>query len=292
MNIVRFGDCVIPLNENFGSGSMKTMKKRILGFLSGIFLIVVSVQSGVAATYSSWILDLNGDGNTETGDQVSITEFLDINSPNLVLGQMKSGSRTNYTFSNTGITSITNVDSSGTMNDKMNLFSLTADYSFNGEGELRSKITFTPGGEFTLNVSGTPVARLTLIEGLGSVDEEGLPESNGQLTISYDLEVINSGYLLWDDGALMESAKVLTTTNASEIATPSTELESILLKAAFGIDPLDEDAKTAALSAYDFYYYLSSNGQFRLIREVPVPSAFLLLGSGIIGLVGLKRKNS
>jgi len=262
------------------------MKKRILGFLSALFLIAGLAQSGAAATYSSWILDLDGDGNTATGEQVSVTEYIDINSPNLVLATMDTGSTTNYTFSDIGVTSATDVDSSGTTDDKINLFSLTGDYLFTGDGELGSGVAFNQGGQLNLKVGDTLVATLTLIEGEGSVNEEGFP--NGQLSISYDLEVLSLGYLLWEDGTSITSATALTTTNASEIATPSAELDKILLTAA-GIDPND---KETALEAYDFYYYLSSNGQFRLTNEVPVPSALFLLGSGIIGLVGFRRKNS
>ncbi|WP_320041610.1 hypothetical protein [uncultured Desulfobacter sp.] len=256
------------------------MKKRVSGFIIGLFLIAGLTQSGYAA---SWAFDVDGSG---TSNAISVSEFFDVSSPNLVVTSLPddAGVGDGFTFSNYGLFSVTKADSYVT--DPA--FSLiTGEYEFSGTGTLGGAISFDLG-VLKIFVGSIPVMTLSVESGEGNINREGYP--NGTLSITYTVEDIIDGYFYWYDGTTYTPVKVgslaMTTTNASVIENPVQDLLNDLLdltKEDDGEGGLTEDD----LSDYDLV--LSSNGQFRL-TAVPVPSAFFLLGCGIIGLVGFRRK--
>ncbi|WP_321418561.1 PEP-CTERM sorting domain-containing protein [uncultured Desulfobacter sp.] len=250
------------------------MKKRVSGFIIGLFLIAGLTQSGYAA---SWIFDTTADG--DQSDALAIIEWIDITSTNLVLGNADPAVAGSFSFNNSGTVSAVKVDNSTTEIDELfKIWQLGAYYSFTGTGDTQEgSIAFDPGGTLTLTVGSVDVATLTVISGSGSIDSEAV--SNGDITISYSLEVLAENYLFWEDGTAMTNAIAYTTTNANRI-TNETLKTALLEKQGVTQDQAD---------SYDIVFYLSSNGQFRL-EPVPVPTAFLLLGSGLIGLVGFRRK--
>jgi hypothetical protein len=254
------------------------MKKRILGFLTGLLLIVGLTQSA----YAGWAFDYDGDGNINNA--VNVSEFFDVTSPNLVVTDLADGAveGTDFTFSNYGIFSVKGIDS---WTDSYALESLSGEYEFSGTGKLGSGITFNTGS-LSLYVGSTLVMTLSVEDGEGSISTAGYP--NGTISISYSVDYLSDDiYFYWHDGGVnytaieAESTIALTTTNASVIDSPVQGLQDTLLDMA-GLSESDLN---------DFDFYLASNGQYRL-TAVPLPSAFILLGFGIIGLVGFRRKIS
>ena len=200
-----------------------------------------------------------------------VDEYLDINSPNLVVTDLGAGQ---LTFSNYGTVSVTSADS---WNYDPSLYGLTGEYEFSGYGTLGGSIVFE-SGTLDMYYNSSLIAELTLTGGTGSIDTAALP--NGQISLTYTFTSLVDGYFFTEDEApLILGSIAYTTTNASLIANPNSGLSAKLL----GMAGMSEDE----LDEYDFF--LSSNGQFR-IDPIPVPSAFLLLGSGIIGLIGFRRK--
>lgn len=253
------------------------MKKSISGLIIGLFMIAGFAQSGYAA---GWAFDYDGDGNTVNA--IGISEFWDVTSPNLVVTDLADDAAvgTDFNFSNYGIFSVTGADSYNT-NPAFSM--LSGEYGFSGTGTLGSDISFETG-VLKLFVGSTQIMTLAVQSGEGSINTEGYP--NGTISITYTVDALLDGYFYWDDGTTLTAveagdALAVTTTNASVIASPVQGLQDELLALA--------GMTAGQLSDYDFY--LSSNGQYRL-EPVPVPSAFLLLGFGIIGLVGFRRKIS
>lgn len=275
----RGGICRLSLFliKNTILGANEKMKKRISGLIIGLFLIAGLTQSGYAA---GWAFDYDGDGTTSNA--IRISEFWDVTSPNLVVTDLADGAAngTGFNFSNYGLFTVTGADSYIT-NPAFSM--LSGEYEFQGTGTLGSDITFETG-VLKLFLGSTQIMTLSVQSGEGAISTEGYP--NGTISITYTVDALVDGYFYWDDGTTLtavEAGKTLavTTTNASVIDSPVQGLQDDLLELA-GLSADD-------LSDYDFY--LSSNGQYRL-EPVPVPSAFLLLGFGIIGLVGFRRKIS
>lgn len=252
------------------------MKKRISGLIIGLFLIAGLTQSGYAA---SWAFDYDGSNPVNA---ISISEFFDVTSPNIVITDLADDAveGTDFTFKNYGIFSVTKADSYIT---DPSFSSLSGKYEFSGAGTLGDNISFDTG-VLELYVGSEKIATLSVESGEGSINTEGYP--NGTFSITYTIEDIVDGYFYWYDGTTYTPVEegytlAVTTTNASVITSPVQGLKDQLL----GLAGLTE----ADLSDYDLW--LSSNGQFRLTETaVPVPSAFFLMGFGIIGLVGFRRK--
>nr|WP_320016972.1 PEP-CTERM sorting domain-containing protein [uncultured Desulfobacter sp.] len=246
--------------------------KKILGFVIGLFLIVGLTNSGYAAT--SWYIEMGG-------STLGIDSFLSFaESPNAVIAGDSSGSTTD--FDNYGVVTLATI----------------GDYTLYGEYILSGTVTtsstlpydtveFDAGGILTLYVddgiyssADTMIAELKLVDG-----EALLLNDNGYITLNYILDVLEDGYFYvaeddTDMATITDPIYFLTTTNAKEV--DSEYMDATLSDyLANNSVTFDSDADTL----------LASAGQVEL-NVVPVPSTLFLLGFGIVGLVGFRRKNS
>nr|WP_320016969.1 hypothetical protein [uncultured Desulfobacter sp.] len=249
--------------------------KKILGFVIGLFLIVGLTNSGYAAT--GWYIEMGG-------STLGIDSFLSFaESPNAVIAgdtTEESGIETTY-FDNYGVVTL------ATIGD----YTLYGEYSLSGTITSESvlsfdTIDFEAGGILTLYVDDgiystedTEIAKLVLDDG-----EALIFPTNGLITLNYTFDELEEGYFYWadDDSDMANDTNrilCLTTTNAKVTDYMDPTLEAYLTANDVTFDSNNGDV------------LLASGGQVEL-SAVPVPSAFLLLGSGIIGLVGFKRKNS
>ncbi|WP_020588078.1 PEP-CTERM sorting domain-containing protein [Desulfobacter curvatus] len=146
-------------------------------------------------------------------------------------------------------------------------------------------LSFTPNGTLTLyaDLDGSVehVATLNLLSGDGLI-----LNNNGLITLEYEFTDLEEGYFFWADDTDMaintNQVLCLTTTNAIKTDYMDPELQAYLTDSGATYNDADDSLDELLLSA----------GQIQLTRAVPVPSALLLLGSGLIGLVGFRRKNN
>ena len=235
------------------------MKKKILGLFAGLFLIVGLASSGAAAT---WYVDLDGTGSESIA--ATANDYLTIDSPNAVIFDANGTDFTNYGLINVMYTQT---------------YDVTATYKLTGSLNGTNGLTFDTG-LLELYVGTLKIAELTLDSGNGFYQRNGTDITNGFITLNYTLtDILEDGYLYWGNGSpMVEGATVVI--SKTNMQTNTSQEDIALLKSKF-----DDVANASNV------LYLASGGQVEA-NAVPVPSAFLLLGAGMIGLVGFRRKNS
>lgn len=243
------------------------MKKKFLGFILGLFLIFGLTNSGVAATdnWLDWYIDWDGIAGGET---TQTNGHFDVDSPNAVVFNVDDSG----VFDNYGLVTIaSDIDGNNT---------LIGTYALSGTQDEYGNLSFDAGGTLTLAIANnvddtkTGIATLTLAEGVGFYKDEF---EYGAVSLKYNLSSITDGYLSWaGNDSPWVADETIAFSNTNMIPNNNTD-EIQLLKDTF------PEVTDAAL-------FLASGGQVG--ATVPVPSAIILLGSGIIGLVGFRRKNS
>jgi len=129
------------------------------------------------------------------------------------------------------------------------------------------------------------IAQFTLKYGYGVVNSQGVP--NGLVTTVWEATFLMPGVFIDENGndlANFPLNKIIAyaTTNASYVSNVSDA-------------QIKEMAECAGVSINDITntppndLFISGNGQFRL-SKVPEPATMFLLGSGLIGFVGIGRK--
>ncbi|GAB6162461.1 hypothetical protein JCM12298_16200 [Desulfothermus naphthae] len=129
------------------------------------------------------------------------------------------------------------------------------------------------------------IAQFTLQYGYGVVDPQGIP--NGLVTTVWEATYLMPGVFFDENGNDLANFPLnqiiaYATTNASYISNVSD-------------DQIKEMAEYAGVSINDITnippndLFISGNGQFRL-SKVPEPATMFLLGSGLLGFVGVGRK--
>lgn len=239
------------------------MKKKILGFITGLFLIVGLTNSGIAASgnWLDWYVDWDGIAG---GATAQTSGHFDVDSPNVVV--FESGD--SGFFYNYGLVTI--------FDDGVN--TLTGKYELSGTEDEDGFLSFYPGGTLELFVNDPlyddAKATLSLVEGQGFYNGA---IQNGFVSLTYELTSITDGYFFWANSDSPWVVGQTFFTSTTNMIPNNDEVEIAELKVEFdGVEDND--------------LFLASGGQVG--ATVPVPSAFLLLGSGIIGLIGFRRKNS
>lgn len=129
------------------------------------------------------------------------------------------------------------------------------------------------------------LAKFTLEKGYGLVDPSGVP--NGEVTTIWKSTFLKPGVFIDENGNdladfSLEIIFAYSTTNASYIDNVSDALKKEIAEYA-GVNLND----ITNSPPYDLF--ISGNGQFRL-SKVPEPATMFLLGSGLLGFVGVGRK--
>ncbi len=236
------------------------MKKKVLSFFTGLLLILGVVHIGYAAIAMDWFFDFEP-GDVNAG-MVVVAHYFDVATPNTVNLTIDNNGD-DFTFVNKGSFSIVQKD--GEFLPFLYMGLVTGRYIWNGEGSLSNETVNFTDGNLELFFGGIQIAELALTSGVGAIDQSGAPVNNETFTIHYESNWLTPGYFYYSDGTDMATTgiKGFTTTNAVVL-------------------PVNDGSND---------FNLASNGQF-FVETVPVPSAILLFGCGILGLVGLVRKDS
>ncbi len=251
------------------------MKKKLIGLLLSIFLVV----GMTSAAYSAVIWGINENG-TGSGGVVEVGTFLEITTPNVILYDSPgSASFTNY--------GIVNITPNPTYGSFTNLF---GQYEFSGmEIGGWPNAEFNPGGLMAFSAGSYGASPFATFELLGGTS---VPSQIGAtVNLNFKLKAdVDPGYLFFKVGSDWVDMHDLVNADPPELI--------LGLTFASAVDgPADDTVKSVhGLTIDDPLLveqgrWVASNGHF-FARTVPIPSAVLLLGSGLVGLVGFRRKNS
>ena len=258
---------------------------------------------------NNWVFNPAGGGFA--GGQV-INEYLDFNG-NAFL-QLTATGGTSFNFRETAVFNISQADSNGQL-FPVNYAggNITATFEANGTGNFGGSFSFAGGtvrmyqnpvnnqyggttGFYGANL-GEMIAEFNVLGGGGLVDESGIPTRNGQVSVFAQAApgMLDAGYFFNGAGKDLSSESILSFafTNANTLGTPTTRLVNEVACQFAGFT-----GPGCAGGAYrnrpGEYFFIGSNGQFKLAEaaQVPEPGSFALFGIALLaaGVTVRRRK--
>jgi len=259
---------------------------------------------------NNWVFNPTGGGFA--GGQV-INEYLDFNGNAFI--QLTATGNNAFTFKETAVFNALQADSNG------KLFPLnypggniTATFTATGSGEFGGAFSFDGGtirlyrnpvygqyagttGYYGANV-GEMIAEFDVLAGGGgSVDSNGSPTSNGQVSVFAQAApgMLDAGYFYNGAGRDLSTSSVLSFafTNANTLGSPTRNMVSeVACQFAQFTGPGCTGGRYSNRARE--YFFIGSNGQFKLaeLNEVPEPGTLALFGVALLaaGAVSRKRK--
>ena len=219
-----------------------------------------------------------------------------------------------FSFTDTGVYNVTADQNGKALNLGFGLINgttpqtgeLTAVFKASGTGILGQSFTFSGSAGDSLAIyaqaygiaeygttannsfgaaNGVLIAQFSeLPGGGGSIQTNGLPTDNGQVTLQYRASYLAPG--VWQDSRGNNLPATLTlgfiTSNAS--VDSSNPINPMLVAGLGG-------ASSNSLAIPDLHFYTQNGGQIKLeLSTVPVPGAIWLFGTAFAGLIGFMRR--
>lgn len=256
---------------------------------------------------NNWVFNPIG-GGFENGEL--IREYLDFNG-NAFIHLTPSGG-TSFTFREHAVFNVVQADSSGRL-FPMNFpgGNVTATFEGMGTGTFGGGFSFSGGtirmysnpnnnayagteGYFGANL-GTVIAEFDVFGGGGLVDENGVPTTNGQVSVFAQAApgMLQPGYFFNSSGQDMSRTSLLSFafTNANALSKPSTNLVTEVACQYAGFTGGGCSGGTYANRPGE-YFFVGSNGQFKLaeLAEVPEPASIALFGIALLAVGATARK--
>ena len=259
---------------------------------------------------NNWVFNPTGGGFA--GGQV-INEYLDINGNAFI--QLNRTGATSFSFKETAVFNITQADSNG------KLFpinyrggNITATFTATGSGVFGGTFSFDGGtirmyqnptnnqyggtnGHYGADL-GEMIAEFNVLAGGGGqVDATGSPVRNGQVSVFAEAApgMLDAGYFFNGAGRDLSTSSLLSFafTNANTLGSPTRRLVSEVACQFAGFTGPGCTTGTYRNRPGE-YFFIGSNGQFKLaeVNEVPEPGSLALFGIALLagGAVARKRK--
>ena len=288
---------------------MKFIKKMICA------AAVAACTSGTAfaaPVLNDWVFNPNG-GGYDNGQVVN--EYLDVNGNAFI--ELTTTGQNSFSFKETAVFNIQQADSNG-MLFPLNYAggNITATFEALGTGTFNGAFSFTGGtikmyqnptdgqygsteGYFGANL-GNLIAEFNVLAGGGGlVDASGSPTNNGQVTVlaSAAPGMLDAGYFFTGAGEDLSGSSVLSFafTNANTLGRPTDRLVDEVA-CQFGGFAGPGCSGGSYANAPGQYFFLGTNGQFKLAEgaEVPEPGSLALFGIALLGAGAAvrRRKNA
>ena len=269
-----------------------------------------AAQAGVVL--NDWVFNPNG-GGYAAGQ--SVNEYLDFNGNAFI--QLTPSGTNSFTFVEHAVFNIVQADSNGALfPTNYEGGNISAVFQAQGTGKFDGSFTFTGGtirmyqnptdkqygtteGVYGANL-GNLIAEFNVLAGGGGlVDASGSPTNNGQVTVlaSAAPGMLDAGYFFTGAGKDLSGSSVLSFafTNANTLGRPTDRLVDEVA-CQFGGFAGPGCSGGSYANAPGQYFFLGTNGQFKLAEgaEVPEPGSLALFGIALLGAGAAvrRRKNA
>ena len=256
---------------------------------------------------NNWVFNPTG-GGFSGGQQIK--EYLDVNGNGFI--ELTPSGKGSFTFEEHAVFNLVQADSNGKL-FPMNFAggNITATLEAVGSGSFGGAFTFASGtirmyhnsnnGQYATTAGyyganlGTQIAQFNVLGGGGTVNANGSPVNNGQVTVLAEAAagMLKAGYFFDQSGVDLSTRGLdaFAFTNANTLASPRSTLVSEVACQFAGFTGRGCNGRSYR-NVDRSHFFIGGNGQFKLskVAEVPEPGSVALFGIALAGIGALRRR--